>query len=178
MTLRLTLGIDPGVTGAIAVLADGEPVQFVDLPGFDRPNGGRELNPFKLAASLRGILQTHPGASVHATLEEVGAFSGEGRRSGFRFGEGFGIVKGVLGSQGIAWSLAPPKAWKKHFGLQKTDKDDARIYALRRFPSLAHALSRKKDIGRADALLIALYAWETEAHVEPAFALTKGRGRA
>lgn len=177
MTMRITLGIDPGVTGAIAILADGEPVRFVDLPAFDRPKGGRELDPFRLAAALRGVGQEHRGAAIFATLEEVGAFSGEGRTSGFRFGEGFGIVKGVLGSLGIAWTLARPQAWKKHFALIGTDKDQARIEAVRRYPHLSSALARKKDIGRADALLIARWAWETEQHVEPEFQLTAQRAR-
>lgn len=174
MTLRITLGIDPGVTGAIAVLADGEPAGFHDLPAFNRPKGGKELDPVRLAAIMRGILQQHPGAAAMAALEEVGAFSGEGRRSGFRFGEGFGIVKGCLGALSIGWTLAPPQHWKRWHGLIGTEKDRAREYARTRWPALAPSLARVKDIGRADALLIARWAWETEQHAEPVFALRAG----
>lgn len=164
--LRLTLGIDPGTSGAIVVLADGEPVKMLDMPANDRLDIGREVNPVALAAQLRGIVMQYPGAHVMAALELVGSRPMEGSRSVFRFGEGYGVVKGVLGALGIGWVDVRPQAWKKHHGLIGTAKDAARIYAMQRFPRVALSLKRKRDGGRADALLIALWAWETEQHAE------------
>lgn len=48
--------------------------------------------------------------------------------------------------------------WKRRLGLIGQDKDVGRLLAIQRFPSAAHLLRRKKDHGRADALLIALWA--------------------
>lgn len=164
--LRLTLGIDPGTSGAIVVLADGEPVKLLDMPANDRLDIGREVNPVSLAAQLRGLSMQYPGAHVMAALELVGSRPMEGSRSVFRFGEGYGVVKGVLGALGIGWVDVRPQAWKKHHGLIGTEKDAARIYAMQCFPRVALSLKRKRDGGRADALLIARWAWETEQHAE------------
>ncbi len=81
---------------------------------------------------------------------------GQGLASTFRFGQADGIVRGVLGALRIAFVEVPPATWKKHLRLDGAEKDVARSYAIQRFPAIADQLARKKDIGRADALLIAL----------------------
>lgn len=162
--LRLTIGVDPGTSGAIVVLGDGEPLSIRDMPANDRLDVGREVDPVRLAAELRGVIQQHRGAHVMAVLEEVGGRPGEGSRSVFRFGEAFGQVKGVLGALGIGWIVVRPQTWKRHYGLIGTDKDAARLLAHRLWPRHATLLARKRDHGRADALLIARWAWDTEQH--------------
>ncbi|MGA0588829.1 hypothetical protein ACO2Q2_17145, partial [Dyella sp. KRB-257] len=69
--LRLTIGVDPGMLGALVVLADGIPDQFIDMPTVPRPTTGNEVDAFRLAALLRGVLQRHPGAHVFAAVEAV-----------------------------------------------------------------------------------------------------------
>lgn len=162
MTNRLTLGCDPGQTGAIAILADGEVAGFIDMPTMLRKAGGREVNALSLAAQLRGVLQTHRGAYVVAILESVHAMPRQGSSSGFRFGESFGIVKGVLAALGIGYVLVPPQMWKRHLRLTGCDKDAARTLVIQRFPQAAPSMTRKKDIGRADALLLAHWGETTE----------------
>ena len=170
MTFRVTLGIDPGQSGAIAILADGEPTGFIDIPTVERDIGkGLAIDAFSLAALLRGVLQLHPGAHFSAVLEYVNAMPatkgqpGEqraamGSSSAFRFGEGYGVVKGVLATLGVRWQLVFPARWKAHHGVgNKQPKDAARLRAIALAPSMALQLARKKDIGRADALLIAYY---------------------
>jgi crossover junction endodeoxyribonuclease RuvC len=162
MTNRITLGIDPGQTGAIAILADGTPSGFIDMPVMDRRAGGHEINALDLAARLRGVLQRHPGAFVVAILEAVSAMPKQGVTSGFRFGESFGVVKGVLAALGIGYVLVPPQMWKKHLRLTGCDKDAARTLVIQRFPEAAPSMTRKKDVGRADALLLAHWGEITE----------------
>lgn len=159
---RITFGVDPGISGAIVVLADGEPVEFVDMPIYDRAGGGNEVDPFALAAQLRGIMQKHRGAFFSACLELIATRPTNARGLDQRAGEGYGIVKGVFGSLGIRWCEVRPQVWKKHYGLIGTEKDVARQYCVERFTSVSNCLMRKKDNGRADALLIARWAWETE----------------
>ena len=98
-----------------------------------------------------------PGAYVSACIEKVGAMRGDGGTSAFRFGESSGKAKAVLETLGIPYTRAIPAVWKRHYGLLKQPKDAARLLAIRRFPSMADDLKRKKDNGRADALLIALW---------------------
>jgi crossover junction endodeoxyribonuclease RuvC len=162
MTLRLTMGCDPGQTGCIALLADGEPAGFIDMPTMPRAAGGHEINAAALAASLRGALQAHPGAAVLAVCELVGSMPKQGLASTFRFGQSDGIMRGVLGALGIGYFTVSPVKWKNYYGLKGQPKDAARSLAIRRFPSVSGELARKKDGGRADALLLALWAETTE----------------
>lgn len=162
MTYRLTLGVDPGQTGAVAVLADGVLDRFIDMPTTPRRAGGHQINAAALADSLRSVLREHPGAYALAVLEQVHAMPKQGGSSGFRFGQADGVVRGVLGALGIGYIEVPPQMWKRHQRLIGCDKDAARTLAIQRFPAAATQLTRKKDVGRADALLIALWAETTE----------------
>ena len=164
--LRLTIGVDPGVLGALVVLGDGVPLQFIDMPTKPRPTSGNEVDGFRLAAKLRGVIQAAAGAHVFAAVEAVSVRPGESPTRGKHAGEGVGVVKGVLAALGIRWVVVQPQSWKRHFGLLKTEKDIARQFAMNRFPKHATHLMRKKDNGRGDASLIALWAWETEQHAE------------
>ena len=67
--LRLTIGVDPGILGALVVLGDGEPLQFIDMPTRPRKTSGNEVDAFRLASIVRGIVQQARGAHVMAVLE-------------------------------------------------------------------------------------------------------------
>lgn len=172
MTHRLVLGIDPGQSGAIAIVADGVPAGFIDMPVMPRKTSGFEINGSELAARLRGVMQQHPGAYMFAVLEQVNAMPSipgadgvrrqMGSSSGFRFGESFGVIKGVLQALGIGFKLVVPRTWKTKMGLSGSEKDFSRTEAIRRFPQVAMELQLKKHVGRADALLIASWAETTE----------------
>lgn len=168
MTLRLIIGCDPGQTGCLALLADGEPAGFIDMPTMPRKAGGFEVNGAALAAKLRGAMHQHQGAAILAVVEQVGSMPRQGLASTFRFGQSDGVLRGVVAALGISYVEVHPVKWKNHFGLKGQDKDAARTLAIRRFPSVAEELARKKDCGRADALLIALWAANTEAHARAA----------
>jgi crossover junction endodeoxyribonuclease RuvC len=157
MTFRVVIGCDPGQSGALALLADGQPAGFIDMPTMARAAGGNEVNAAELAASLRGVMHSHRGAYIIAIVEAVSAMPGNGASSMFRFGESFGVLKGVLGALSIPYQLVHPQTWKRKLTLIGSDKDAARTMAIRLFPQIAMDLARKKDIGRADALLVARY---------------------
>jgi hypothetical protein len=167
VTFRLTFGIDPGLTGAVATLVDGVPDRVFDMPLIVTPSGNGEIDGARLAAWIRGVRQLHRGAYVSACIEQVGAMGRkdkprQGSTSIFRFGESSGKPKGILEALGIPYSRAIPVVWKRHFKLLKCEKDDARLLAITKFPHLADELKRKKDGGRADAVLLALWHEETE----------------
>lgn len=164
MTLRLTFGIDPGLSGAIVTLVDDEPGPMLDMPTFH--NGtGNEVDAGALSDWIRDLRQKHRGAYISACIEQVRAMPNKqrgehrtmGAQSSFNFGDGFGQVKAVFRVLGIGPEMVEAQAWKRHMGLLKQEKDAARLLAIRRFPNAADRLQRKKDCGRADALLIALW---------------------
>ncbi len=85
-----------------------------------------------------------------------------GAQSMFNFGDGFGQVKAAFRVLGVPTFLVEAQSWKRSMGLIGTEKDAARLLAIRRFPSAADLLKRKKDGGRGDALLIALWHENTQ----------------
>ena len=73
----------------------------------------------------------------------------------FSFGTSYGIVIGVLAALSIPMVLVSPQTWKANAGIRGKDKDYARTLAQQLYPGAE--LGRKKDIGRADAILIARF---------------------
>lgn len=164
MTFKLHFGIDPGVSGAVAVLADSELVAVHDMPLQQRIIGkGEQVNGSQLASMLRGYRMQHSGAACLAVLEKVGGFRGQGGASMFNFGQADGIVRGVLAALGIEVCEPTPRVWKQHFHIHREAKDVARMLAIRLFPARQQLFARAKDIGRADAALVGLWAHSTEA---------------
>jgi len=146
----MIIGIDPGITGAIAVLdLKKNLITLHDMP--TQTIGKRQqVNAHELAAILRGV-----GACV-AYVERVGAMPKQGVSSMFNFGETAGVLRGVLAALEIQVCYVTPQKWKKATNLIGKEKDEARTLAIQRWPEMAHMLKLKKHCGRADAALIAL----------------------
>lgn len=149
----MIVGIDPGITGAIAVL-DGI-ARVWDMPVSAKLSGkGQQVSAYGFAELLHGI-----GVSSHVDVyvEQVGPMPKQGVTSVFSFGRSAGVLEGALAMLRCKVVMVRPQTWKKRAGLLRADKDAARTLAMQTWPALAPELSRKKDVGRADALLIALY---------------------
>ena len=140
----IILAIDPGsVSGALCLHGDHPLQPLVD----DLPVVDRQVD----AAGLAMLIdQLRPDVAV---VERVGAMPKQGVTSTFRFGVAVGIIHGCIASHGIPMHLVTPNVWKRHFSLGP-DKEAARALAIRLYPSV-EGLARKKDAGRAEALLIA-----------------------
>jgi len=152
----IKIGIDPGITGAIAVIrADGS-IGAWDMPIMTKVSGkGSEVNAAGVADILREI--TAMPESVQAYLERVGAMPGQGSTSMFSFGKSAGKVEGVLATLSIPFMQPTPQSWKRRAGALKKEKDFTRTLAIQLYPAYAELFERKKDVGRADAVLIARY---------------------
>lgn len=151
----LVLGIDPGLTGAIAAITSAGNIELHDCPIL---NVGKKhtCNPAGMAAILRGYQDSSEGLLVG--IEKVHSMPGQGVASTFCFGEGYGVWLGILAALGIRHELITPQAWKKSLmNGQVKDKDASRLVALRLFPEVCEQLKLKRHHGRADALLIAEY---------------------
>lgn len=151
------IGIDPGLQGAVAVVSTENAVAHVlDTPvvsftknkkvrtGYDVPGMARLLTLFRGARNDMMIY-----------LEQVNAHPENAVRAAFLMGRGVGTWEGVIGALHLPLQYVTPVVWKRHHALLGTDKQAARLKAQQLFPSAD--LRRKKDVGRADALLIA--AW-------------------
>ena len=155
----IIFGIDPGQTGAIAVLHDGRIEQVIDMPTAARLHGkGLQVDAYMLTSKLLAAASGHN--QRRAVIEAVSAMPGQGVSSMFRFGESLGIVLGVLGALQIPVRWISPAKWKRAAGLTGKDKDTARTLALQLHPEVGDMLARKKDTGRADAICIAHFGQE------------------
>jgi Holliday junction resolvasome RuvABC endonuclease subunit len=145
------MGIDPGISGAVAFYFPATPshVSADDVPVAGDQIAGGVL--FDL------IKKWQPDIAI---IEHVNAMPGQGVSSTFKFGRSFGTVIGVVQASNVQLHFVTPTKWKKHFNLP-SDKDRARELALRMFPNSTQHFTRKKDHGRAEAALIALYAAQT-----------------
>ena len=150
------IGVDPGASGAIAVLdRDSDIVQIFDMPVLEMKSGAtikKKVNPQAICAELRIFKE----ARVEAILELVGAMPGQGVTSMFNFGRSLGILEGTLAGMDIPYEFVTPAVWKKKMKLT-TSKDASRELAMRMWPQKAELFKRKKDDGRAEAALLALY---------------------
>ncbi len=148
----VTVGIDPGATGAIACLAhDGALLWVEDMPYAD----GHVLAPIL----ARIVLRSHE-AHRHAIVERAQAMPGQGIASTFRYGAGYGAILGVLGALDIPLVTVHPGVWKRGAGLHR-DKGASRRRAVELWPDHADLFARVKDDGRAEAALIARHGWAT-----------------
>lgn len=157
----ITMGIDPGITGAVSFFDGAELYRVVDLPTIEVAVGKgkrRQMVPSVLTDTLYEGTQTITGrlCLCHAYLEHVSSRPGEGAVGAFSFGRGFGQIEGILAALNIPYTLVPPGKWKKALGVG-ADKGLARMRASREFPEFASQFSRVKDDGRAEACLIGLY---------------------
>jgi len=143
------LGVDPGASGAIAALLDGQILWVDDMPN---PLHGA------LIAEMLDEFDDH----YQAAIEDVHSMPGQGVSTTFKFGMNHGIVIGALGALRIPYRLVTPGQWKKAMRVTK-DKDTSRARATELWPGMADMFKRKKDDGRAEAALIARWAWEQTA---------------
>lgn len=148
----MLIGIDPGISGAIAFFDNfGELVSVHDMP-LKKEGSHNHINAHVLSLMIKRKVLV-PQLAV-AKVESVHSMPGQGVASTFKFGRSFGTILGVLGALGIEVELVTPQRWKKKHGLVKKEKDASRILAAELFPLAP--LDRKKDHGRADAILIGL----------------------
>jgi crossover junction endodeoxyribonuclease RuvC len=145
---RVFIGIDPGQSGAMAVIGDG----------FDT------AIPFSESAYLKTLVdldakRTIAGTELFAIVEHVGPMPKQGVSSTFKFGMNFGWIQGLLYAIGIPFELVRPQKWKKAFSCT-SDKNTSISVAQRMFPRVplfATPRCRKPHDGMAEALLMAEY---------------------
>ncbi len=154
------IGIDPGLSGAIAVLEDKRVLSIFDMPVMaEGKKNKKQLN----SAQLVNILKENTKISedVAIVVEQVNAMPGQGVTSMFNFGQTFGAIKGVCAALSLPIFFVRPSKWKKHFELINSAKDASRTKVIEMYPSLSNQLTKKRDVNKSDAILIARFYSET-----------------
>ena len=150
------IGIDPGLSGGIAILDDSIIFDIFDMPIMSE--GKKNKNQLN-SAQLVNIIIRHilPNKETFVIVEQVSAMPGQGVTSMFNFGQTFGSIKGICAALGLPIFYVRPAKWKKHFELINSSKDASRTKVIEMYPSISSRLTKKKDVNKADAILIARY---------------------
>jgi len=152
------IGIDPGVSGAIAAILEDGSVRFFDMP-VRKVKSGKGAKSEYDASELASILQLDGiYCRSHATIERQQSMPEQGVASTFKTGFGFGLLVGVLAGLKLPYTVVSAVTWKRRMmdGMGK-EKGASILRAKQLFPQTAGELNLKKHHGRADALLIAAY---------------------
>ena len=141
------IGIDPGVSGAAAILDNtGAIIQVVAFKKLTHKDTSDLLSSW--------YSQYFDGdGGITVMLEKVHSMPGQGVKSVFGFGEHYGFLIGVVTALDLPFEYVTPQRWQKRMNCRTGgNKNVSKAAAQRRFPQqkITHAI--------ADALLIAEYA--------------------
>ena len=158
----LIIGIDPGISGSICFFEDGKILDVIEMPTMNEgKKNKRQVNGAQIYNEITDRVNKLQKPDVRVVVEQVSAMPGQGVTSMFNFGQSFGIIKGICSAMQLPLYFVRPTKWKKYFNLIKSEKDASRTRAIEIFPYFSSQLSKKKDINKADAILIASFYHET-----------------
>ena len=152
------LGIDPGLTGALALITpSGELLAVEDMPTLNTGTKSRkEIDGAALVGMLEDWRAYH--GEFRAVLEAQRSMPNQSAQSGHKTGKGFGLIIGVLCAMKVPYATVRAQKWQGAV-LGKipkgTSKDHARAKASQTFPEAN--LGTRKTQDRPDAICIALY---------------------
>jgi crossover junction endodeoxyribonuclease RuvC len=149
------LAVDPGLRGGLAIRTGATGVIYEPMPVC-----GGEID----LAELTRWVRANRDSIETALVEKVSAMPKQGVSSTFKFGDGYGSVKGVLSALGIPFELITPQRWMKvmHAGVSPDlgSKARSQLAFSRIFPGLdlrASPRCRKPHEGMVEAVLLAEY---------------------
>jgi crossover junction endodeoxyribonuclease RuvC len=160
----MIIGIDPGFSGAIAFIGANRKLLRVDpmpLMGeglvFTPKDERRNIDSHALALLLNHLCQISTPFPPIVVLEAVASSPKMGVTSAFRFGEGFGLIKGILAASGVKPKLVSPSSWKPAMGLS-SDKKMSLTLAAKLFPEWGSKFGAdRSSADLAEAALLAKF---------------------
>ena len=158
----LIIGIDPGISGSICFFEDGKIIDVLEMPTMtEGKKNKRQVNGSQIYNEISERIIKIEKQNVRVIIEQVSAMPGQGVTSMFNFGQSFGILKGICSAMQLPIYFVRPAKWKKYFDLINSSKDLSRTKVIEMYPSLSNQLSKKKDVNKSDAILIARFHYET-----------------
>jgi len=178
---KIAIGIDPGMSGGVAVLVDGKPHKVYKMPVFQAEGSkAKHIDAGALIAILEPVFKNN---TPTVYMEELTHLHGLPATSNFKLGYSYGIIQGILQTFGEFYLVSPRKwqngVWKdqdkvykknKYGNLDKTKAGKPKVNtkatsfnaANRIWPdgNFLHDGGRVAHDGCIDALLIAYYGEE------------------
>ncbi len=91
---KYSIGVDPGLSGAVAVISP-ESLKIFDMPTMTVERNGKAKRQVS-ASELAHIFANFNSNDSHVYVEKVSAMAGQGVTSVFSFGRSFGMIEGIL----------------------------------------------------------------------------------
>ena len=170
--MKLFIGCDPGASGAIAFYdADVDDLLALhDMPIDKVEIGGKERSRVADRALLTMLWFNGQsrGAKVFLEIPEARPLRGRNKQDGsiilrtpgaagmLSLGMNYGALRMACIANMLSVQEVRPGAWKRSMGMTSS-KDESRRIAADRFPQWARNFERKKDDGRAEAAMIAVW---------------------
>jgi hypothetical protein len=165
------VGIDPGMTGALAVVERDvgsklRVVTIIDMPVMGGKRTEREVDDIALIKFLREM------APDHAFIERSQSMPDDGAMAAFKYGYVVGQIRACVRGCKVPFTLVAPVTWKNFHKIKKGDlvgvavKELSRHKAINLFPSAHELLRNKGHHNRAEALLIASWGYLNGAPIE------------
>ncbi|PIN17475.1 hypothetical protein CDL12_09876 [Handroanthus impetiginosus] len=153
------LGVDPDISGALAVLKPDNSAEVFDSPHVKVLVGKRARKRLDVKSIIKLLQNVDAPIGTTVYIEQSIPYPQDGKQGWWSGGFGYGLWIGILVASGYSVVPIPSLLWKNGFKLagNRSSKDDSRELASTLFPSMSSLLKRKKDHGRAEALLIAAY---------------------
>lgn len=153
MTALIWAGVDPGITGALALIhPDGTP-ELHDMPTRAVPGKlRREIDAKRLSELL--VEMTKTSGHVRCMIERIHARPDFALQTQGRMMETSGAIKAACDIAGWEISFVDPRAWKSFYGLH-AEKAQSLEVARKLYPDAEPVLRLAKHHNRAEALLIA-----------------------
>jgi len=148
--MKTILGIDVGMKGALSFYDENELIIY-DMPIF-KVKKGLALD----VAQLVWIIQHEEPDEAY--VEKALLMPANGKSAYQKLGYAEGVIVGILSALKVPYTIVHPRTWKASMKTPK-DKDAARMRASQLLPEFAHNWPLKKDDGKAEASLIALYGY-------------------
>jgi crossover junction endodeoxyribonuclease RuvC len=157
--MRYVVGIDPGLSGAIAfydsMMETLETFEMPTLTAGTKSKSGKNKRILDIA-NIAAMFDSQSSSIQKVIIENVHAMPGQGVSSMFNFGVSFGIIKGIIAANFLPVEFIEPIKWKKALRVPAA-KDGARLKANEFFPKYSSQWAKAKWDGRAEAAMIAYY---------------------
>lgn len=158
--MTTVLGIDPGATGALALLnAVAGTLTILDMPTWQQTIGKKRRARID-AVELMNYLHLLKGMGAQvALIEQVGGRPRQSASAAFTFGYGFGLLYMGCINVGLPIETVPPMTWKRLMRCPKEGEGIARR-ADELFPSYRPLFRGPRGgvmDGRAEAAILALF---------------------
>jgi crossover junction endodeoxyribonuclease RuvC len=165
MAKRCVVGVDPGLSGALAALDENSRlIKIWDVPSITVKRGKKHRRVIQTAI-LAGIFREIHAMQVPTliALEFVRSMPNQGIAGAFTFGQGFGMMEMGAAAFELPIEYITPVKWKKAMlaAGSGTDKQASIVRALQVCPAAAPYLTLKRHEGRAEAILLATFALRT-----------------